>query len=208
MVRYGQGLHAYPAILDEHVFAFLPDHLRRFAFVYHTGIPHEVAAAHELTGLPITEGKEKRLELIPLDHYPTASDLRETCEGRIVFGWYALDHQLDLGAITPDEANALFVTSTHMDHAQNGTTAVAIQPDDREIGRRAAQMLLADFSSGADEPGSTFADGVAVVAERYWVNWQRLRAWATRLGVPAPPDLLRQFDADPLCGPNQVSDRE
>jgi len=202
VIRYGQGLHVYPDILLKHVFAGTPEGTPRLAFAYHTGVEHEVAAMWELDGLPITRGRDPQLKLVPFEGTPTIPDLWRMCEERVVWGWYALEHLMKSAAAVASLRDTTFV-STVTEYARDRLTAVAIQPDDVEIGKRAAGLLLADRAAGGG--GRTFGQsGVVSVREHYWIHRPTLNRWVSALKWTwKPPDT---YATDPLCAGEFLDD--
>ncbi len=193
VIRYGSGMAHYANLLDEIIFRDLDIARRHFAFIYTSGIKHDDGAAKELEDLPIVSSG--RLKLCPFPTLPTAAELKQVCGNRIIWGWYSLEYLLKEGRLSTTDLADLVVVSTIQEHAQNGLSAVAVQPLDEQIGQLGAQLLLEDFTTGS-EPGHSFRRRpVRGAPDYFWLNLEVLERWENRLGF----QLSREVAQHEFC---------
>ena len=193
VIRYGQGQQVYPDILLQHVFKGATEEEVRLAFACDTRVEHETAAKLELENLPLAKGAPPRLEILTFSAYPSVPALWRRCKGRVCWGWYSLEYVMKVLATNEELEKAMFV-STVTNYARDGRTAIAIQPDDAEIGHKAANLLIEDHAAGGK--GDTFGRyGVINVKEKFWIHRPSLLRWAEQLNW-TPPDSYKD---DPLC---------
>jgi ABC-type uncharacterized transport system substrate-binding protein len=125
--------------------------------------------------------RNNRVKIKEITHFPNLENLDE--ENSVYFSWYMLETMFETGAGQDLLRKKIIVASTEKNVEQPGLAAIAVAPDDTEVGSLGADIIIKNKIEGA----SFGTIDIKVPNNYYWINTET----AKRYGIEFSHEILR-----------------